>query len=267
MMSPMKTAWKVTVSVLAALLVLLLVAEFGLRAFMAGQIRSDMAAQNPETISAEQADEAKVSFGPSPLTLGLLRGVVPHVAMTTPSTLVAQGETYTGQPGADISVDNLSVADGRQVAGRLRMTTDLPDDYVRAILQEQLSSSIQGGGASFLDGLLTVSGVASHPETGTFTVEVSDGAAAIDLRPAMVNDSLTFEAASTELFGFQLPDTVTRGITSALQQGVEDAVNSEMRVTEFTVVDGALRVTVEGENVDMEKLSATGAQPDAARVG
>ncbi len=274
MMLRMKTAWKVVVGILAALLVLLLVAEFGLRAYMAHEIRSDAAAQNPggQSASAEQAD---VSFGPSPITLGLLRGTIPHMEMRTPSTLSVTGDTFTGQPAADIRVDNLRVAGGRQVAENFVLSTELPDDYVRVILEQQLSQSLQQAGSgrgSLLDGLLTISSVTSHPDNGTFTIGVSGGAADIELRPRMDGDRLTFEAASTELFGFQLPGNVTSGITDAIDKGMQDSVSGELAVRDFTVVDGGLKVTLAGQNVDMEKLAqaapvasdGTG-QPDAQR--
>ena len=258
-MMSMKTAWKVTVAVLAALLVLLLIAEFGLRAYIADQIRSDFAAEAPDAAAADAAD---VSFGASPVTFGLLRGALPHVEMTTPSTLSINGDTYSGQPGATINADNLRVVDGRQVADSVRITTELPEDYVRAILQQQLADGFRqsgGGPLSFLQELITVTGVTSHPDAGTFTIDVSGGAAAVDLRPMMNNGQLAFEASSTELFGFQLPDTVAEALTGALQQGVQDTLNGEMQVESFDVVDGGLRVTVAGRDVDLDNLSQSGA--------
>ena len=258
MMWRMKTAWKVVVGVLAALLVLLLVAEFGLRAYMAHEIRTDIAAQNPD---ASQARDAEVSFGPSPITLGLMRGTIPHMAMKTPSTLSINGDSFTGQPAADIQVDNLHVNNGRQVAENFVLTTELPDDYVRVILEQQLSQSLQqaagAGRGSLLDGLLTVSSVTSHPENGTFSIGVSGGAADLELRPKMDGDRLTFEASSTKLFGFQLPESATAGITGAIDKGMQDSVTGELAVRDFTVVDGGLNVTLAGHDVDMEKMAQT----------
>lgn len=258
-MKRMKTAWKVTVGVLAGLLIILLLAEFGLRAFMADQIRSSVADESPGAMSADDTD---VSFGSSPITFGLLRGAIPHVSISTPSTLAASGDTYTGQPAATISLDNLRVEEDRQVADSFSVSTELPDDYVRSLLQEQLASSFDSTfGGSLLQELITVSGVESNPAEGTFTIDFSGRAASVDLRPTTVDGTLQLEAASTELFGFELPDIVAEGLTNALQESTGDVNAGTLRIGEFTVVEGGLRIVAEGENVDLQDLpSAVPAQ-------
>ncbi|MDY5786045.1 MULTISPECIES: LmeA family phospholipid-binding protein [unclassified Corynebacterium] len=253
----MRTAWKVIVGILAALLILLLVAEFGLRAYMANEIRSSMAAEAPDSV-AVQADDMGVSFGPSPLTLGLARGVVPHVTLDTPSTLAIEGDSFAGNPATTIQVDNLRVDNGRQVAEQLTLNTQLPDDFVRVMLQQQLSDALSQAGdgrASFLDGIITVSDVTSNPETGTFTIGFSGGAAGLELRPEMRDGNLTFQAEATELFGFAMPQSVTQGISSALETGVEESVTGQLEVRDFTVGAGNLDVTLSGNDVDMAQLS------------
>ncbi|WP_342318924.1 LmeA family phospholipid-binding protein [Corynebacterium mayonis] len=240
----MKTAWKVIVGVLAVVLVLLLAAEFGLRAYMSEQIRADAAVEGTE-----------VSFGSQPLTLGLARGVVPHMSMTSPSTLEIVGDTATGQPASSVEVDNMRVNKDNQVAERLSMTSVLPEDYVRIILQQQLSEALQTN-ASFLDSFINVTGVSANPDNNTLDITFSGGAAGLELRPVMEGEKLKFTAESTELFGFTLPDFVTATITDALGQGVHNAVGGPLRLSDFAVVDGGMRVTLSGENVNLRELQS-----------
>ncbi|WP_019193828.1 DUF2993 domain-containing protein [Corynebacterium timonense] len=248
----MKTAWKVVIGVLAAILIIVLLSELGLRAFISNQIRSGIAEESPGAIAAE---DTEVSLGSRPILFGLVRGVVPHVSIATPSTLTATGDTYAGQPAATISLDNLRITGDSQVADRFSVTTELPDDYVRALLQEQLASNLEGTiGGSFLQELITVSAVRSNPSEGTFTIDVSGSAASVDLRPTVVDGALQIEAASTSLFGFELPDIVAEGLTNALQDNTGEINAGAIRISEFTVVDGGLRVVAEGEDVDLYNL-------------
>ena len=239
----MKTVWKVLIGILAAILVLFIAAEAGTRAYIGSQMR-------------DQAPEGtEVSFGASPLTLGMLSGTIPHITVTTPSTLVVNGDDTTGQPASTVEMDSIKVdASGKSVADTLTATTEVPSEFVRAMLNTQLQQNI---GSDFLSALINVSEVTTSPEDGTFTVEFSGGAAAVSLRPE-IDDAGGFsvQAVDTSLFGNTLPDEISSAITEALTNGVAEYTDQTMRITGFDVVPGGLRVTMQGHNVDFAELQA-----------
>ena len=82
-------AWKIIIGILVALLVLILLAEFGLRWFIGHQMTS----QFNEAAEQEglQVKDPSVSFGGSPLLVGLFKGSISQMDMTTPSTLQIDG--------------------------------------------------------------------------------------------------------------------------------------------------------------------------------
>ena len=235
----MKTAWKVALSIVAAVLLLFVVAEVGIRTFVAKQVTS----QAPEGTS--------VSFGASPVTLGLLGGKFPHMTVDQQSDLLINGDEISGTPASVVDMDNVRLNGGEPVAESLRLTTELPNDFVRAMLNQQLQQQI---GDSFLADVITVSDVTSNEDAGTFTIVFTSGAAGIELQPVMQDGQLTFQARSTELFGFALPDDVAQAISSAMSDGVAQEATGGMRVEDFTVIPGGLRVSVAGSDVSFAEL-------------
>ena len=148
-------------------------------------------------------------------------------------------------------MDNVRLNGGEPVAESLRLTTELPNDFVRAMLNQQLQQQI---GDSFLADVITVSDVTSNEDAGTFTIVFTSGAAGIELQPVMQDGQLTFQARSTELFGFSLPDDVAQAISSAMSEGVAQEATGGMRVEDFTVIPGGLRVSVAGSDVNFAEL-------------
>ena len=122
----MKTAWKVVLSIIVAVLLLFIVAEAGIRAFVAHQVTS----QSPEGTS--------VSFGASPVTIGLLGGKFPHMTVDQQSNLQVNGDQITGTPASVVDMDNVRLNGGEPVAESVRLTTELPNDFVRAMLNLSL---------------------------------------------------------------------------------------------------------------------------------
>lgn len=240
MNSGVKTAWKVVVSVLAALLVLFIVAEAGLRTFVARQVTQDPAAANMD-----------VSFGNSPLTFGLLRGKFPHMTLNQPSTLLVNGNEISGEPATTVQLDDIRVTGGEPVADSLEVTTELPNEFIRAMLNKQMEQQLGDG---FLSDVIKISDVSTDPEAGTFKLTFTAGAAGVELRPVLTSGELAFEATNTELFGFSLPEEVAAALSDAMSQGVAGEVGGGMRITDFTVVPGGLRVTMAGEQVNFAEL-------------
>ncbi len=251
----MKTAWKVIVGILAVLLVLLLIAEGGIRMFMANQITSEYSAgaeSAAESGEAAEPAEPKVSFGPQPVIFGLASGKLPHIEIETPSTLVVNGDEIYGEPASHVLMDNMRYGSGEPIADSLRLDTELTNDLIRAILNQQLRE--QMGEDSFLSGIITVSDVNTDPEAGTIHIAFSGGAASLDLKPVTEDGQMRFEATGTKLFGFDLPDEVAGALSDAMQQGMEDQGAGQLRVEDFTVVPGGVRVTMAGENVNFNDL-------------
>lgn len=251
----MKTAWKVIVGILAVLLVLLLVAEGGIRMFMANQITSEYSAgaeSASESGEAAEPAEPKVSFGPQPVIFGLASGKLPHIEIETPSTLVVNGDEIYGEPASHVLMDNMRYGSGDPIADSLRLDTELTNDLIRAILNQQLRE--QMGEDSFLSGIITVSDVNTDPEAGTIHIAFSGGAASLDLKPITEDGQMRFEATGTKLFGFDLPDEVAGALSDAMQQGMEDQGAGQLRIEDFTVVPGGVRVTMAGENVNFNDL-------------
>ena len=148
-------------------------------------------------------------------------------------------------------MDNVQLNDGDPVAESLHLTTELPNDFVRAILNQQLKEQM---GDSFLADVITVSDVVSNPDAGTFTIVFTSGAAGIELQPVMQDGQLMFQARSTELFGFALPDDVAQAISSAMSEGVAQEATGGMNVEDFTVIPGGLRVSVAGSDIKFSEL-------------
>ena len=244
----MKTAWKWIIGVLATLLVLLLIAEAGIRMFLSHQITSGFSQQ----AGASAAADPKVSFGSSPVTLGLLGGKLPHMTVETPSTLTVNGDDYSGDPAATISLDKIRITGGDPVAEEFQLDTELPNDFIRAIINQGLRSQL--GDNRFVNSVVTVSDVSEDPSNGTFTVTFTGGLAGVALRPTPSDGQLGFQATNTQLFGFDLPSEVSDALTDAMSEGLRQEVTGSLRVKDMTVVPGGLHLTMSGHDVDLNNL-------------
>lgn len=247
-------AWKIFVGVLAVIFILIVVAEFGLRAYVSNRIETEFANAAPVPTTANP----QVAFGPQPLTFGLLAGTVPHMTLSVPSTLVLDGDSFTGQPAATVNVDKVRQSDSGFVADTLDVTTELPDAFIQAILQQQASaalSQVDGLPAATLKDLVNISGVESNPDAGDVAIQFNNGLAGINLRPQKDGDELTFTADSTSLFGIDLPGGVAESLSQALREGMQDAVFGPMRVRDVTVIDGGLLVSLNGHDVNLNQIS------------
>lgn len=246
----MKTAWKIIVGILAALLVLLIVAEIGVRMFLTNQITNGVEQQTAG--QAAVVSEPDVSFGSQPVTLGLLTGSLPHLTVTTPSTLQVNGDAISGEPGATIAMDRVKIVSGEPVAEAFTLTTELPNDFLRATLNQSLREQL--GSNRWLDSLITVSEVTTDPASGTFTVMFTSGVAGIELRPVQTGGNVSFEAESTQLFGFNLPNEVAGIINNSLKEGMASFGDSQLRLTNVAVTPGGLQMQMSGENVNFYEL-------------
>ena len=248
----MKSAWKILIGVLAALLILLLIAEAGLRIFLSKQIEdgfeAQYAAQSPGVVAAKP----DVSFGATPLTIGMLGGALPHMTIQTPSTLMINDGEITGEPAATIAMDKVRLVNQEPVADHLSMQAELPSALLQAILNQAISEQL--GGNALLDTLITVSSVTTDPEAGTFTLSFTRGVANVDIRPVPTAEGVQFETTGTQLFGFDLPGEITDAITQSLQEGLANQEAGAMRLNNVHVTPAGLVLEMTGENVNFYEL-------------
>lgn len=241
------TIWKFIVGLLVALLIVLFAAEFGLRWFIGNELRSSFEAQAAED-GVTMTEDPTISFGATPLILSAVRGVVPEVEVTTPSTLQITGQEILGQPEAHVVLDDLDISDrDNPVAARMVTTTEVPEEFLLATIQQSMEANNGGG-------LIEISDVTSNPAQGTLDIEFNGGAAVLNLLPAPVDGQLTFEASGGSLFGFDLPSQVTDLITAGLREGVNDQAHG-FRIDEFEVVEGGARLKLSGEDVALSEVA------------
>ncbi|QGU06331.1 hypothetical protein COCCU_01860 [Corynebacterium occultum] len=262
--------WQILVGILVLILILLVIAELGLRWFIGNQLRSTFEDQAQEQgITLEE--KPSVSFGASPLVFSVLGGNIGEMDMTTPSTLqinYPDGPTsipeVLGSPAATVNMVNLDISDpNNPVAGEMLTTTEIPDEMILAMIQRstadaQGTSQDTGFGAAFLQELIKVTGITSRPEGNVIDVEFTNGAAVLSLTPRVEAGELLFQATNASLFGFDLPAEVSEMITTALEQNMQDATG-DMEITEFGVIDGGIQLSIRGENLPLREIGESAA--------
>ncbi|GAB3695416.1 LmeA family phospholipid-binding protein [Corynebacterium nasicanis] len=246
----MAKMWKFLVGVLVALLIVLLVAEFGLRWFIGSELRASFREQAAaDGVTMEQ--DPTISFGPTPLVFSAVSRTVPNVEVTTPSTLQVTGQEILGQPGVHVTLTDLDISDTSDpVAAHMVTVTELPSEFLLATVQKAMREEGADGG------LVQVSDLTASPDAGTLDVEFNGGMATLNLIPHPVDGVLTFEAAGGSLFGFALPAQVTALITQGLQQGLQEQAG-DLRIDTFEVIDGGARLQLSGDNVALSQVADT----------
>ena len=220
-MEPMRTSklGKTLLGIIVGVIVLLLVAEFGLRWYIGKQLGDQMQASST-------GEKASVSFGASPLLLGMATGKIPEVTVDSPSTVTitagtaGEAPTITGQPESHVTMKDLDfAANDNATAGSVDMVTTMTDEYLLAVVQRQMAENNSGATGTTLNGatgdqldlgalagqliqqLVTVTGITSDPANGTVDVQITNGAAALTLRPQAQDGKLTFTAENASIFG------------------------------------------------------------------
>lgn len=257
-------AWKIVVGVLVALLIIILIAEFGLRWFISNQMTEEFKNSAKEE-GIEVTEDPSVSFGGSPLLFGLMRGSISQMDMTTPSTLQIEGSQIKGQPASEIHVEDMSTDADNPVAGSLRATTTVPDDYLLASFQKGISD--QSGSDTI--GNMVVTEITANDQSDELEVKFGGGLASLSLKPTARDGKLEINATEAAIFGLSLPEQATSAISDALQDGMsEQLVANDMQVESVDVGDGKLTLTITGTDVpmnDMDHFSAeSGEQKKAA---
>ena len=242
------TAWKIIVGILVALLIIVMIAEFGLRWFTAKQMKDQFHAAAEED-GIEVSEEPTISFGPSPLVFGMLSGEISQLEMHT-STLQINGNVITGQPESTVEMEGMTLTQD-PVARHLVATTTIPEDYLLITFQEAIAS--QSGVDMLRD--VVVTDITANGEEGVLDFQLGGGLATISLQPTAVDGQLQLEATDSTLFGVSLPEQATQSISEGLSQGMQDQFTGDLAIEDITINDGTVSIRMAGDNVNFNEMS------------
>lgn len=260
--SAASTVWKIIVGLLVTLLILVLVAEFGLRWYIGHR----MTEQFHDTVAAEGLstdEDPSISFGAAPLLVGAAQKKISQMDMTTPSTLQIDGDEVKGQPASDIHIKELTMSDD-PVAGELTATTSIPDDYLLVTFQNAIQdkSGIQGLG----DAVIT--DIQANRADNVLDLEFGGGLLKLSLRPFAQDGALALEVTNSTLFGMQLPDQAKESVSQSLTDSLKEQFQGDLTLNDAHVTDGAVSLTMVGHDVPLNELSQQfGGAADAASTG
>ena len=252
------TAWKIIVGVLVAVLIIVLLAEFGMRWFTAKQMKDQFHAAAEED-GIEVSEEPTISFGSSPLIFGVLKGEVSQLEMHTPSTLQINGNVITGQPEATIDMEGMTLSDD-PVARHMVATTLIPEDYLLITFQDAIAD--QSGVDMLRD--VVVTDITANGEQGVLDFQLGGGLATISLQPTAVDGQLHLEATESTLFGISLPEEATQSISEGLSKGMQEQFTGDLAIEDVTIEDGAVSIRVAGDNVNFQEMSQQMSQTSEA---
>lgn len=267
------TIWKILITVLVVLLVLVILTEIGLRWFIGSQLRSGFEQQTQDQ-GIVLEEEPQIAFSSQPLVWGLMTGNVNEITMDTPSTLRIDetAGTVEGVPSALTRIHDLQISP-EPIAGTLITETELPEDYLLAIIRSELRNQVEQSTdgsdiAGWLVDNLGITGITANPSDNALDVDLAQGAVVISLVPNAVDGQLDLKATNTQLFGMDLPPEVSQAISDALRDGLTNqadvAVESgtspvdatdHLLMESFDVIDGGVAVTVRGEDVPLAELA------------
>lgn len=238
----MKKFGKVLLSIAVVLLVLVILAELGLRWFLGANIAKQF----------EGPEKPEVSFGTSPLVFGLAQGELKDMTMRTPSTLQVKDGTITGQPASTVHVEGMHLGEP-PIARHLQAQTTLPEDFLLVTVQNGIA---QQSGKDILKDIV-ITNLTTSVEKKAVDVEFAGGLFTLTLVPHAQNGALAFEAISSKILAWELPEEASTAISEALSNGMQQHQTGDMRITDVEVTQGAVELTMEGENVNMNELSQT----------
>ena len=239
---------KVVLAILAVLLLLLAAGEFALRTTVSNQIKSSM------------GEEASISFGATPLMSSLITKNVPHVEISSPSTIAIQESNppqISGNPEVHISITDLDISNPEAaIASHMEMRPVLGRQYLLATIQQSLTPHEQADAGylqSVLQAIIQVTDLQPVAHEGVLRVEFSGGAGTLDLRPVVVDEGLGFEATNVSLMGFDLPGVVADGLTQGLR-GQAQQLGAGLEVRQASVTDEGMELVLVGSQVDLSAL-------------
>ena len=268
--------WKVLISVVAVLVILLVIAEFGVRAYakntVVDEIRSSL-----EEDGTELSEDPSVSFGASPLLLGLVQGKIPSMSATMPSTVEVSYEdgdqsrpVITGQPAVEMDAKNISVSGESMLIDDLTLDTTMPPEMLLAELQkseaaggaedgEQAQNSEDDNPFSgALDNLISITDVAMNTGENTLDFEISGGLATLSMVPEVTEGTMSMSLSDVKIFGMSLPQSVAESLSDQLESTVNEA-SEELTIQSAEVTEDGLKIRLHGTQINMDEIDTSGA--------
>ncbi len=267
---------KILVAVVIVILLLIAAAEFGLRAYLKGTVADEMRSSAQDK-GVELSDDPEVSFGSAPLIGGLVRGKIPELTMSLPSSLSVNYQdsdrskpVVSGQPAVKATMKNVETGGDNGTIGSLTVDTTLPPEYLLAEVQKAMSEGDGAGGSGSgsagqsgrpaqdaapnpLAGLMKIDGVEPNTADQTLDVRIAGGLATVAMKPSVTDQGFIMEVADVKLLGFSLPDSLTDSLKDSLQQSVDQSDN--LQITDAEITDDGLKVRLTGHDVTMDDLA------------
>lgn len=260
--------WKILIGIVVVVALLLVLAEFGVRAFLSNQITNGVKEQAAQSDSP-LASDPEVSFGSSPVLLGLATGKISHLNMHIPSSLnVTYPDSDKSKPDVkgnpEIRMQARDIKGTSQEdmrIGDLNMQTEIPTELMLAQAQEgQAKQTPQGGGLEgAIAGLMTLTGIKPDPEAGVLNFEIGGGIASLAMKPTAKDGKMTMDVEGGKVLGMNMPESFVNSIRDSLTKNAQDAMIKGMEVTDVKVTDHGMELKLHGTDVDMNELGNAGA--------
>lgn len=253
---------KIFISLLIVIVLLLLLAEFGVRWFMKDQIKAGFKDQMQES-GISTSEDPKVSFGASPLLLGLVQQKIPQMTVDIPSTLDISYEgqdkskpIVKGQPAVhmelrDIEFDSQDA--NKSTAGELKGQTTIPKEMLLAQANE---SADDDKSSDPISGMMQLTDVKPNPDKQTLTFEITGGLATFEVKPTVQDGKMKMEMDSFSLLGFELPESFTSQLESQLEDSVPTDLQGGMKFESINVTDAGMEIHMYGQDVSLNELES-----------
>ena len=250
--------------ILLIVALLAVAAEFGVRAYLKDQMVSTIKEQAAANgVSIEQDPE--VSFGASPVLLGLLTSKIGQLNMTVPSSLdvsYPDGDKtkpeVKGNPeiivhGRDLKIDQNNTEN--MTVGDLTVNVTMPSEL---ILAEAAKAAEQNAGdaSNPLQGVLTVTDVTPNTEEQVLEFEIADGLVGVKMKPIIDNGNMTFEVEGAQLFGFNLPEAFVNAIRDQLSTQAQ-SIGGNLHFKQVEVTADGVKMELNGQDVNLQEMASS----------
>lgn len=261
--------WKILLILVVVLALLAAAAEFGVRAYAKNTVVDEIRS-SAEKNGTKLSEDPSVSFGTSPLLLGIAQGKIPSFDATIPSSLDVSYEdsdksrpVVTGQPEMRINAKDMSTDTGDPTAGEIAVDTTLPPEFLLAEIQKsQAESSANGGNGGdggdaggLLEGLIEVTGVNMNTGENTMDLEITGGLATLSMTPVVEDGAMNFRVDNLSILGMDLPESMVQSLTDSLQETVNDVEGLQIQSADIT--EGGLKVRLHGTDVSLDEVSSS----------
>ncbi|MGJ4083660.1 DUF2993 domain-containing protein [Corynebacterium macclintockiae] len=255
---------KIFTGIVLVIVLLLVLAEFGLRWYLKDELKAALKDQIQESGVSSSVDP-KVSLGASPVLLGMAQGKIPQMTLDVPSTLDISYEDndqskpkVSGQPAMHIDMRDLKM-DGddpnKATVGEVTLRTTLPKEMLKAQAAESANDDKSGGAEDNpLGGMMKISDVRPNPDKQTLSFDISGGLATFEVKPTVQDGKMKMEMDNVSLLGFQLPESFTQQMESQLQDSVPADPQGGLEFQGINVTEEGLEVTMHGTDVRVNDL-------------